>query len=83
MRPGDPDTTTTAWNLHLPWPSLRLHICRSEVAIYCIPTNEGIVLVILAILAPGQPQRWLPTYGTAAEDFAVPAYTIARDLVAH
>jgi len=67
VRPGDPDTTTTAWNLHLPWPSLRLHICRSEVA----------------ILAPGQPQRWLPTYGTAAEDFAVPAYTIARDLVAH
>lgn len=76
VQPGDPGAGAS----HLRWPSLRLHICHSEVAIYCVPTGEGIVL---AILAAGQPQRWLPTYDAAAEDFAAAAYTIARNLVSY
>ncbi len=71
----DPDTAAST--PHGRWPSLRLHICRCEVAIYCVPTGDGIVL---AIEAPGHPERWLPTYGTPAEDFGVAVYAIARSL---
>ncbi len=75
-----PGSVTTASAQHEQWPSLRLHLCRQEVAIYCVPTSDGVVLVIAAA---GHPSRYLPTWGAPAQDFAAPAYTIARDLVSH
>lgn len=74
----DPASAAAVATPHEQWPSLRLHLCRHEVAIYCVPTSDGIVLVIAA---HGHPSRYLPTWGAPAQDFAAPAYTIAHDLV--
>ncbi len=74
----DADSGATTAPPHEQWPSLRLHLCRQDVAIYCVPTSDGIVLIIAA---PGHPIRYLPTWGAPVQDFAAPAYTIAHDLV--
>lgn len=58
-----PGSVTTASAQHEQWPSLRLHLCRQEVAIYCVPTSDGVVLVIAAA---GHPSRYLPTWGARA-----------------
>ncbi len=75
--------TPTAAPPHEQWPSLRLHLRRQDVAIYCVPTIDGIVLIIIVLIiaAPGHPSRYLPTWGAPVQDFAAPAYTTAHDFV--
>ncbi len=50
---------------HTHWAFVRLHVAGHEVRVFCLPTSQGVVLVLTDT---GDFSRCLPTWGAPARD---------------
>lgn len=62
---------------HTRWPFVRLHLAGHDVRVFCLPTSEGVVLIVAD--AAGF-SRCLPTWGAPARDFGTAALAVAREV---
>jgi len=62
---------------HTRWAFVRLHVAGQEVRVFCLPTSQGVVLVLTDT---GGFSRCLPTWGAPARDFGTAALAVAREV---
>ncbi len=61
---------------HTRWAFVRLHVAGHEVRVFCLPTSQGVVLVLTDTAGVS---RCLPTWGAPARDFGTAALAVARE----
>jgi len=59
---------------------VELHLHGPEVQVFCLPTSQGVVLVIAE---PTGVSRCLPTGGAPACNFGAPTLAVARQFTEH
>lgn len=62
---------------HTRWAFVRLHVAGHEVRVFCLPTSQGVVLVLTDTAGVS---RCLPTWGAPARDFGTAALAVAREV---
>jgi len=65
---------------HTCWSFVCLRVSAHQVRVFCMPTSQGVVLVIGTTDGTS---RCLPTWGAPAEAFGASAVAIARQLCGH
>ncbi len=72
-----PGTDAAREGLHARWSFVGLHLQGQDVRIFCVPTSQG---VILMIEARGGTMRCLPTWGAPAPTFGAAALAVAHQI---
>jgi hypothetical protein len=63
---------------HARWPFVRLHLAGRDVRVFCLPTSQGVVLVIADATGTS---RCLPTWGAPARAFGAATLAVAREVL--
>ncbi len=74
-----PGTEAAQEGLHARWYFVGLHLHGQDLHIFCVPTSQG---VLLMIEARGGTMRCLPTWGAPAATFGAAALAVAHEISA-
>jgi hypothetical protein len=74
-----PSSDAAQEGLHARWYFVGLHLHGQDVRIFCVPTSQG---VLLMIEARGGTMRCLPTWGAPAATFGAAALAVAHEISA-
>ncbi len=72
-----PGTDAAREGLHAWWSFVGLYLQGQDVRIFCVPTSQG---VLLMIEARGGTMRCLPTWGAPAATFGAAALAVAHEI---
>jgi len=73
-----PSSDAAQEGLYAGWCFVGLHLQGQDVRIFCVPTSQG---VLLMVEARGGTMRCLPTWGAPATTFGVAALAVAHEII--